>query len=279
MPFIKPVKNRSNTGRSQRYVQVCCARFVAMALALGLSLNASVWAANDRVLEQAWFEDRSASLTIEQAKGSAEWVPYEGLLSQGYGTGALWVRLVIAPDPSQALILKMQPAYIDRIEIYGADQDEPLAVVGDLIHPQAAQRMSQAFNHTLAPSDQPVTVWLRITSTSTRQLLVGVFTEAEWTVNQLRSQLAAVFYVVALFVLFLTAMIQWQVTNDRVFAVFALSVGTACAYGLSVTGLLRLLWPLAWSAEALDAYQSFFSIAATAAAIAFHLAFLKRIGS
>ena len=278
MPFIKPVKNRSNTGRSQRYVHVCCARLLAMTLVVGMSLSVSVSAANERILEQAWFEDRSASLTIEQAKGSAEWVPYQGLLSQGYGTGAIWVRLVIAPDPSQVLILKMRPAYLDRIEIYGADQDEPLAVVGDLIHPQAAERISQSFNHTLAPSDQPVTVWLRISSTSTRQLLVDVLTEAEWIANKLRGQFVAVFYVVALFVLFLTAMIQWQVTNDRVFAVFALSVGTACAYGLSVTGQLRLVWPLAWSAEALDAYQSFFSIAATAAAIAFHFSFLKRIG-
>lgn len=217
-------------------------------------------------------------MTIEEARASDQWAPYQGLLSQGYGTGAIWVRLVIGPHPSADLILAMQPVYVDRIEIYLSGYDQPLAVVGDLTHPKYSARIGQAFNYGLPRSAEPLTIWLRMTSTSTRQLLVEALTEPEWIAGQLRDQLGSVFYVVALLVLLFTALIQWQVTQDRIFGAFALSVGTACAYGLSVSGLLRLVWPVDWPPEVLDGYQSFFSVAATAAAIAFHIAFLKRVG-
>lgn len=241
-------------------------------------LGGFAMAAHGAIIEQAWFEDASGQMTIQQARESDQWMPYQGLLSRGYGTGAVWVRLVIAPHPSQSLILAMRPAYLDQIEIYELEGQQPRAVVGDLSHPQEAERIAQSFNYTLSASSEPVALWLRLTSTSTRQLQVEVLSEPQWVASQLSDQMGSVFYVIALFVLLLTALIQWQLTQDRVFGAFALSVGTACAYGLSVTGLLRLIWPVDWSAEALDAYQSFFSVAATAAGIVFHMAFLKRLG-
>lgn len=265
-------------GLAQRLFCGWSVGFWLIGLVFSLTLSSAARAVDGPIIEKAWFEDVSAEMGIEQARASDQWRPYEGLLSQGYGPGALWVRLVIAPHLDQALILAMQPAYIDRIEIYGVTADEPLAVVGDLVHPMASERVGQAFNYGIAANEEPTELWLRLTSTSTRQLYVEVFTENQWVANQLRDQMGSVFYVVALFVLFLTALIQWQVTQDRVFAVFSLSVGTAFAYGFSVSGLLRLFWPVAWPATALDAYQSFFSVAATAAAIAFHVAFLTRLG-
>lgn len=245
---------------------------------LSIGWGASTEASAQPIIEQAWFEDPSAQMTIADARQSDQWTPYEGLLSEGYGTGAVWVRLVIEPASVEPLILALQPVYLDQVEIFGAASNEPRAVVGDWVHPKSAERIAQAFSYTLPVTDEPTELWLRLTSTSTRQLLVEVLTENEWTVDQLHDQLGSVFYVVALFVLLITALVQWQISQDRIFAVFALSVGTACAYGLSVTGLLRLVWPMNWPAMGLDAYQSFFSVSATVAGIAFHLAFIRRLG-
>ncbi|MDR9388890.1 MAG: 7TM-DISM domain-containing protein [Wenzhouxiangella sp.] len=245
---------------------------------MSIGWGASTEASAQAIIEQAWFEDPAAQMTIADARQSDKWTPYAGLLSEGYGTGAVWVRLVIEPSSVEPLILALQPVYLDQVEIFGAASNEPLAVVGDWVHPKSAERIAQAFSYTLPVTDEPTELWLRLTSTSTRQLLVQVLTENEWVTDQLQNQLGSVFYVVALFVLFITALVQWRLSQDRIFAVFALSVGTACAYGLSVTGLLRLVWPMDWPAMGLDAYQSFFSVSATVAGIAFHLAFIRRLG-
>ena len=248
---------------------------LTLVFALATSSHAD---ANQPIIDQFWFEDRSAELTIDQVRRSDQWIPYQGLLSQGYGTGALWIKARIQPKPDAPLVLSLEPVYLDRMEIYDDIAEIPLTVVGDQIHPKDSERIAQSFSYTLAPGAEPVTLYFRLTSTSTRQVLIQALTESQWQTAQLDNQLGSVFYVVALFVLLITAVISWQVTSDRLFGAFALSVATALAYGLSVTGLWRLVWPTDWPAAWLDGYQSFFSIAATTAAILFHLTFLSRLG-
>jgi len=261
-------------------------RYVFSAVIVWLVLSASALAANNLISEQAWFEDASASLGFDEARASDQYQVYEGLLNKGYGTGALWVRLTI--DPAQAssheaalgeAILRMQPAYLDEVAIFDPRFGvEPVAFLGDRHHPKEAERLSLTFDHALALSGEPFDLYLRLTSTSTRQLHAQVLEKDAFRRTELVSELGTVFYTVALLVMLLVALIQWRLSADSIFGYFSLSVLTAFAYAWSVTGLIRVIWPADWPVVWMDGYQSFFSITATAAGILFHVMFLARFG-
>ena len=281
-PFIQ------GAGSAPRFfLWATLSRYVFAATLVWLVLSASALAANDLISEQAWFEDASASLGFGEARASDQYQPYEGLLSKGYGTGALWVRLTIDPArasgdgelPLGEAILRMQPAYLDEVAIFDPRLGvEPVALLGDRHHPKEAERLSLTFDHSLALSDEPFDVYLRLTSTSTRQLHAQVLEEGAFRRIELVSELGAVFYTVALLVMLLVALIQWRLSADSIFGYFSLSVLTAFAYAWSVTGLIRVIWPADWPVVWMDGYQSFFSITATAAGILFHVMFLARFG-
>ena len=250
-------------------------------LILGLCLPAS--AANDLIADKAWLEDPSGNLGFPQVIDNPNFQPYEGLLSRGYGEGVLWLRLTIQPsrakNPDGGAIMRILPAYLDEVVIFDSRVgDDPVEVLGNRHHPQEAELLSQAFDYPVVLSSEPFELYLRVSSTSTRQVLVQVLTPSVFQRTSFFTELTGVFYVVALWVVLLTSLVQWRLSQDSLFGYFSMAMLTAFAYGWSVTGLIRVIWPLGWPVAWMDAYQSFFALAATAAGILFHLMFLRKMG-
>ena len=84
-----------------------------------LLLPLACWA-NDRILEKAYWTDPAGTATFEQAR-QAEYTPYSGLLSKGFGPQVQWVRLQIDAVPTDTidtLVLRIRPVFLDSITLY-----------------------------------------------------------------------------------------------------------------------------------------------------------------
>ncbi len=246
--------------------------------------------AQDHITERSWLEDPSGQLSWADVQGLPT-KPFDQTLNRGYGTGVLWLRLRIDPQlgvgsarqpngaaaaASQELVLRMRPAYLDRIEVF-----DPLVpggrvgVVGDRYHPRQDLMPGADFLLPIARGAAPRELWLRLSSTSTRQIHVAAVSPSDLGRLMTRQSLLASLYIGVVLVMMVWAMVSRVLHGEAVMGAFALMQFTAALFGLSTSGILRVFWPQAWSAEALNLMGSVFSIAVVAGGLLFHVRFLR----
>ncbi len=154
-------------------------RALQLVLALSLLLSCA-WAwSKDRITERSWFEDPTGQMGWADVTGQP-FQPYQGVLSQGYGSGAIWLRLRLDPDAQgglpregDRLMLRIRPVYLDNIQIFDPlAKDGLIGTTGDRTHPRTQADDSLSFLLPIARGDQPRDLWLRVQTTSTRQIAV-----------------------------------------------------------------------------------------------------------
>ena len=243
--------------------------------------------ARDHIVERGWLEDATGQMTWPQVQQQAM-QPFAETLSRGYGTGVVWLRLRIDPraDPapgtataSDGLVLRIRPAYLDDLVVF-----DPLVpggrvgAVGDLHHPRLDVLQGADFLLPIARGDAPRDIWLRLASTSTRQIHVAAIARSDLDALSLRQNLLVSLYMGVVIVL-----MGWGLTNSLlhregitgVMGAFALMQLTAGLFGLSTSGILRVFWPLEWSADALNLLGSVFAVVVVFGGIFFHWRFLR----
>lgn len=240
--------------------------------------------AQDHITERAWLEDPTGQLTWGQVQ-QRPMQPFEATLSRGYGTAAVWLRLRIdpyahpaPPGPPQDLVLRIRPVYLDEIVVF-----DPLApggrvgVVGDRHHPRIDALPGTDFLLPIARGDAPRDIWLRLTSTSTRQIYVQALDQRDLDVLTMRINLLSSLYVGVVLVLLVWGIVNHQLHGEAVMGLFALMQLTAGLYALSTLGILRVFWPLAWSADTLSLLGSVFSVLVVGGGLPFHIRFLREL--
>ncbi len=257
-------------------------RFLAcLFLLAGALLVAGPAAAKDRIVERAWVQDASGRLTLEQVR-QLPMAPYTGVLSRGYGPSVVWIRLRIAPLEGESdshaadpLVLRIRPVYLDDIRVFDPDAPQPLAAVtGDRHHPRRDSRRSLDFQVPIAPALAPRDLWLRLESTSTRQVDAQVLAPEGLSRETLTETLVVGLYMGIVLALMTWGLVSWAMTREPLTAVFGIKQGAALLFALSSFGVLRTFWPHAWSAALLDTLGSVFSILAVGTAIFFHVRFI-----
>ena len=247
--------------------------------------------AHDHITERSWLEDRSGQLQWPQVQQHAM-QPFAETLSRGYGSGVVWLRLRIDPQASPAtatarataaapdgLVLRIRPAYLDEVVVF-----DPLVpggrvgAVGDKYHPRLDVMQGADFLMPIARGDAPRDVWLRLTSTSTRQIHVAAIDRSALDALTLRQTL-----LVSLYLGVVAVLMVWALTNSLlhregvtgVMGAFALMQLTAGLFGLSTSGILRVFWPLEWSAHSLNLLGSVFAVVVVLGGVLFHVRFLR----
>ena len=247
--------------------------------------------AHDHITERSWLEDRSGQLQWPQVQQHAM-QPFAETLSRGYGSGVVWLRLRIDPQASPAtatarataaapdgLVLRIRPAYLDEVVVF-----DPLVpggrvgAVGDKYHPRLDVMQGADFLMPIARGDAPRDVWLRLTSTSTRQIHVAAIDRSALDALTLRQTL-----LVSLYLGVVAVLMVWALTNSLlhregvtgVMGAFALMQLTAGLFGLSTSGILRVFWPLEWSAHSLNLLGSVFAVVVVLGGVLFHMRFLR----
>ncbi len=258
-------------------------RLLAALFLLAATLGAARPAlAKDLIIDRGWFEDPTGQLTLEQVR-QQPLKPFRGVLSQGYGASALWIRLRLAPTAGEPggsgtplpVVLRMRPVYLDDLQVFDPDATPPLqAVTGDRHHPRLDARRTLDFQVALAPVSGVRDVWVRLESTSTRQVEAQVLQPEDLRISSLVESLVVGLYVGLVLALLAWGLVSSALTRETLVAVFAVKQGAALLFALSSFGVLRVFWPGDWSAGLLDSLGSVFSIVAVGTAIFFHVRFV-----
>ncbi len=136
--------------------------------------------AQDHIVERAWLEDPTGQLTWAQVQ-QHPMQPFQATLNRGFGAAVVWLRLRIDPHvmgtpatPGKHLVLRIRPVYLDDVQVF-----DPLVpgglvgTVGDRHHPRQDALQGMDFLLPIARGDAPRDLWLRLQTSSTRQVNVA----------------------------------------------------------------------------------------------------------
>lgn len=243
----------------------------------GFWLCGAAWG-QDHIVERAWLEDRQGRLQwpdVEREPTQA----FSDVLSRGYGDSVIWVRLTIDPkaqplprqDPDR-LVLRIRPVYLDDIQVF--DPLVPGGLVGaagDRRHPSEQAIDGLDFLIPLARGETVRHVWVRLASTSTRQIYAQVLNIEQLAQRNYRQQLVYALYIGSIVTFMAWALMYWVFSREPVIGAFALMQAIGLLYALCSLGYLRVFWPLEWPAHWLDRLTTTCSLLAVSAAIVFHI--------
>lgn len=197
--------------------------------------------AGDYITERAWLEDPSGQWSLDEAL-THPFTPYEGLLSRGYGTSAIWIRLRIDPHanpPStltDRLVLRLRLTYLDQIQLF--DPQAPAATQPNTA-PVPFNDRTLNLNYLLPKGDVPRDIYLRLQSPGTRTKMIEVLNLEEALDRDRQQETIYGLYLSGLLVSLLWALLHWFSLRERVIGVFACKQAVALLWSLSLLGYVR----------------------------------------
>ena len=265
---------------SSRYSQFSLRRLtlIQWVLVLWVLLVQGTSFAQDHIVARAWTEDPSGQLTWQEIQ-QQPFKPFLNVLNKGYGHSAIWLRLRIDPGavakPSQdpeRLVLRIRPVHLNDIRVFDPLVPQGLAgIAGDNYHPSESALQGVDFLLPIARGNEPRDIWLRVTSTSTRQIAIQALNTTDLNQITQRQQLLFSIYIGLILCLALWGIVHWLFSGENVIGAFGLQQFTALLYAFNSLGFMRAFWPLDWPAWLLDELTSVFSMTAVSAAVLFHV--------
>ena len=238
--------------------------------------------ARDHVSQRAWLDDPSAQLSWEEVQ-TLPLEPFSGMLSRGFGHSAIWLKLRIDPfktSPSQQdpdrLVMRIRPVYLDDIQVYDPLAPNGLAgQIGDLQHPGHQTFRGLDMMLPIARGEQSRDIWLRLASTSTRQIEVGVFNVEDLSGRILKQSLVFAGYLGLVALLAVWGLVYWVFGREALIGAFGLKQVFALLFATASLGHLRAFWPDPWPASLLNQLTNIFSIMAVSTAVFFHVLLIR----
>jgi len=239
------------------------------------------------VEERAWFEDTGGELGIEAVRLKS-FKPFSGVLSRGFSSAPIWIRLRIKASPlddyikkrQDTMILRIRPAHLDEIELFDdLIETSDRRVTGDLHAWRNDEYQSHYFNFKLPWSEEPRYVWLRLKSNSIRVVDMDVHSLDDSRRSDLHMDMLAGAYLGCM-ILFLGWAINLYLNSpERLLAFFMLKQGAAVAYAMFSLGYVRILLDGVWSPAAINTASNLVFLIFSSTAILYQLTFLQEIKS
>lgn len=238
-------------------------------------------AAQDHITQRGWLEDPAGQLTwpaVAQQPDQA----FEGVLSLGFGQAPVWVRLHLDPaaqlgpdHEDEPLMLRIRPVYLDDIQIFDPLVGGRVGVIGDHHPPRGEFFEGLDFVVPIIRGNAPRDIWLRLSSSSTRQLAVQAVNHEVLHRMTSSQQLLYSLYVSIILIFAIWGCIQWAFSRETVIGAFAVKQTAALLYALGALGYSRAFWPENWPAALLDTATSLSSVLAVSTAIFFHILLIR----
>lgn len=255
-------------------------RVIAVLFAMVCLSFATATHAEDLISARAYWEDTQANASFEDVK-LQQYVSYEGILAKGYSDSAYWLRLRIEPlasqHPSDRLILRVRPAFLDRIALYDpADsaRTEPLET-GDMTRWAEVDYHSLNHGFQIKAMSQARDVYLRVSSTSTLMFHAQVLTPLDVSRMDHAQELA---YSVStgLIVMFLAwVFVSWLNDRDHVNRAFVIKQTASILYTVGYFGYFRVFFSDVMSPSDINLFFNIVLITATGLAFWYETHFLR----
>lgn len=255
-----------------------CTRGMMLVLIAFFAIFFHTCQARAEIIQSGYVTDPSLSLTVEDLRHSTL-TPFNNFLALGYG-GPLWVKLRIDPgssnvaETSQPLFLRIRPSYLDELVIYDSEGDQ-LAIFGDR-HPMTAQDEPSSMMIWRMPENaDPYDIWIRLSTTSTRNSYFEVLDERSMRASNSRIEIGGALYLGAVSFLCLWAGLQLLFRRDRLLMCFMAYNLQAIILGVCLLGYPRLYAPAWIKIEWVDTLTSLLSLTSTGTAIFFAVLLLQ----
>lgn len=238
---------------------------------LGISSQAL---ARDLVVDRAFVADPSGTWTVNDARAQ-KLKPFSGLLTQGYGAGAIWVRLRIAPDTVSASadvgqFLRVRPIFLDDIRLYDeAEGFRPKPPLGDRHPLSASDEPGPFYVFKLQRGVSERALWLRIQTTSTRLAHFEVLQEDVLRHSNLTLQTLTSIYLALIGTFLFLGIFQSVVRRDSLNWSFTAYQLIALVHGVVALGHARWWADKLLPPAVLDRAFSFFIVCLTFAVLLF----------
>ena len=200
--------------------------------------------------------DPGGNLTLSdilQSSNSARFIPIPGNLNKSYTGDVVWLRFTMlrsAEFPEDSWLL-LTPPFLDYVTIYlqtGKETVKPSSYVeislGD--HVPVAERPVQHPEFVmplLLPLEKPVTVYVRIKSTSVLNLAGAVHTPVNFIHHNYLNILNQGGYLGIAIVICLVNLVIFLRIRDPLFLYFSLYILAIFANQLGISGIITLVWP------------------------------------
>ena len=204
------------------------------------SLAPDAQAGKSRVVAQAYWVDKDGRATLRDVV-DAPFQEFDGSLTKGYSTSALWLRLRISGAPSlEPLALIVRPAFLRRIELYDPSNLDGVPLVSG---------RDAALNDTnhigfdngfiLPASAEPGDLFLRITTTTslTTEVSVTTLSEADRSSHMTAGALSVYFAFLLAFCLW--GCVNWSVRREAIYGLFVMRLVFSILHIFVVLGPLR----------------------------------------
>lgn len=250
-----------------------------LALLCLLAWLPGVAAAQQHILEKAYWTDTSGSATFEQAR-AAVYTPYSDVLSKGFSRHVQWVRLRIAPLPAEdgdALVLRLRPVYIDQVTLFDPvllAQGQAPASVGDRTPWESNQ--FESLNHNLLIPAQTLEryIWLRLQTNSTQLLHAEALTPREMLREEHTLWLVYSALLALIMSFLLWVLMAWLRDRDPVNGVFVIRQTVLLIYTACFLGYHRILLADWVTPAAQDTVYNWLVLFTTGLSVAFEYRFL-----
>jgi two-component system, sensor histidine kinase LadS len=202
--------------------------------------SGSAIANGNYILQQAYYEDKTNSLTVEQVK-EEQFQPYDGWLAKGYSQSTFWIRLIIKSSDSE-LITRIRPAYAEHIEVYDGINQTPFAVVGAQHSWVESEMPTYSHQFKLGPDLQERHIYLKVNQPRSYLLDFDVMPVAAYLKADHRDSLISMGYIVFTLAMALGLLAIWLTNRERVLGFFVIQQFVAFLHTILVVGYARIFF-------------------------------------
>jgi two-component system, sensor histidine kinase LadS len=253
-------------------------RFLLTILVSLLSLPAL---AKDLISERMQLIDPTAQMTIQDV-ASADLARAPKVLSLGYTSQALWLRLRIEDSGNRPMMLRIRPALLDDVQLWVADTRAvdgwSMRSTGDH-HPfMSSERSFGTLGFLLHPTDKNQFYWLRIVTTSAQMLHVEALLLAESQLNDARWMLLHLLNSSILFASLVWTVYIWRVDRLTLAGWFSAYQVSNLVYMMFVMGFIAAFEPQGY-AGLIDQITGIFVISTHILGLLFNRQLLQAYGA
>lgn len=190
---------------------------------------------------------------ILQPTVAGSFIPMKNTLSEGYSRDAYWLHFIMTRTelfPERAW-LRIYPSYLDHVDMYvqtGTNPDLPSSYqkfsFGD--HVPVAQRPLQHpefVTSVLLAENQPVSIYIRVHSTSTINLAGTIHTQKDLFIHTYKYLILNSVYLSASLLTAIMSTLFFLRFQDKIYLFFSLYVFNIFFASLALSGMINLVWP------------------------------------